>query len=177
MDAYVGIMKGVVRSIAPDIGIIDLTHKVAPQNVKQAAYLLWSAYAFFPNKSVFVCVVDPGVGGSRRILALEGTAANGKIFRFVAPDNGLLNLVASELDIKASVWVENKEYWLPEISNSFHGRDIFAPVGAHLAKGLPIRRLGPDAEYVPPPDIFTMPIRGKKNGGANRPHRPVWQPY
>ncbi|MCX8024874.1 MAG: SAM-dependent chlorinase/fluorinase [Thermanaerothrix sp.] len=144
-DHYVGVMKGVIWGIAPSVQIADISHAVRPQNIFEGAFLLAQAYAYFPPKSIFVAVVDPGVGTQRRPLA----ARIGDYF-FVAPDNGLLTFVIREAQNRGwsmcFVHLTQSAYWLPHISRSFHGRDIFAPVAAHLANGLPLVALGSQIE-------------------------------
>ncbi len=137
-DEYVGVMKGVIAGIAPTVRVVDISHAVCPQDVVHGAFLLAAAYPFFPPGSVHLAVVDPGVGGPRRILAAECGG-----HRFVAPDNGLLERVLAGRPDARLVAVENRRYFLDQISDTFHGRDIFAPVGAHLAGGLPPAQLGP----------------------------------
>ncbi len=129
-DGDVGVMKGVMLGIAPDAQIIDITHDVAPQNVPSGAWILASAYRYFPRNTVFVCVVDPGVGSSRGAIALHA----GDWF-FVGPDNGLFSYVMAEQPVHGVVQLNNPAYHRPEVSSTFHGRDIFAPTGAHLALG------------------------------------------
>jgi S-adenosylmethionine hydrolase len=127
-DGDVGVMKGVIAGITPQAHIIDLTHAVAPQNVASAAWILASAYRYFPAGTVFVCVIDPGVGSSRRLLALHA----GDWF-FVGPDNGLFSYILQEQTLHGAVTLANPAYRLPQVSSTFHGRDIFAPAGAYLA--------------------------------------------
>ncbi|MFO7839560.1 MAG: SAM-dependent chlorinase/fluorinase [Desulfosalsimonadaceae bacterium] len=130
-------MKGVVLSIAPRTSLVDLSHEVDPQDVQGAAYLIASAYSWFPKKTVHVLVVDPGVGSGRPILAAE---ADGHFF--LAPDNGLLTRVLEIVPPQALVRVENPDYFLHPVSNTFHGRDIFAPAAAYIAAGEPLANLG-----------------------------------
>lgn len=137
-DEYVGVMKGVIAGIAPTVRVVDISHAVYPQDVVHGAFLLAAAYPFFPPGSVHLAVVDPGVGGPRRILAVECGG-----HRFVAPDNGLLERVLAGQPDARVVAVEKRRYFLDQISDTFHGRDIFAPVGAHMAGGLPLTQLGP----------------------------------
>ncbi len=137
-DEYVGVMKGVIERINPHARVIDISHAVAPQDIVHGAYLLAATFRFFASGTVHVAVVDPGVGGRRRILAAEGEG-----YRFLAPDNGLLERVMGGLAVDTLVSVENRRFFLSPVSRTFHGRDIFAPVAAHLAKGLPLRELGP----------------------------------
>lgn len=136
-DAYVPSMKGIILSIAPEVTIVDITHSIAHQNIDEAAFVLWRTYKYFPKGTIFVCVVDPGVGSVRKILCAE--SAN---YYFLAPDNGLLRFILGEERIKRFVSVENTTYFRKEISSIFHGRDIFAPVAAHLSKGVSVSKLG-----------------------------------
>ncbi len=131
-DPYVAAMKGVIASRC-EARIIDLTHEIAPFDVWEAAFFLRDVVRWWPEGTIFVCVVDPGVGTARRIIAME---ADGRMF--LAPDNGLLHFVAGDAHE-----VTNKSLFLPRGSTTFHGRDRFAPVAAALANGLPIGDLGP----------------------------------
>lgn len=133
---YVGEMKAVILSRAPAARIVDLFHSVSPQSVLEGAFLLSKAWEFFPEETIFVAVVDPGVGSDRRILALRAFDRT-----FLAPDNGLLSFIPEKSiqDIRAVV---NRELFLPHVSNTFHGRDIFAPSAAALASGVPMEKLG-----------------------------------
>lgn len=137
-DEYVGVMKGVIAAINPDVRTIDICHHVAPQSIVHGAYLLAAAYDCFPADTVHVAVVDPGVGGTRRILAL---ACDGH--RFVVPDNGLIERVAARRRITEVVAVEERRFFREPVSRTFHGRDIFAPVAAHWAAGQPLAAFGP----------------------------------
>ncbi|RMF66909.1 MAG: hypothetical protein D6743_05715 [Calditrichaeota bacterium] len=138
-DGFVGIMKGVMLGICPRARIVDISHDIAPQDVEAAAFVLKNSFAFFPKGTVHTVVVDPGVGSQRRVL---GVAAAGHIF--LAPDNGVLKYIFAEQEAESVVEVKNAQYFLPEVSQTFHGRDIFAPVAAHLAKGLALGKLGPE---------------------------------
>ncbi len=137
-DVYVGVMKGVMAQIAPSARTIDLTHQIPPQNLEAARFALSNAYPYFPSDTVHVAVVDPGVGSTRRGIAIE--FSQGFV---VCPDNGICSGIL-ELDRPiAAVELTNTEYWrVPNPSNTFHGRDIFAPVGAHLANGVSLNKLG-----------------------------------
>lgn len=137
-DEFVGVMKGVIAGISPDARVIDICHHVAPQSIVHGAYLLAAAYPYFPAGTVHVAVVDPGVGGARRILAL---ACDGH--RFVVPDNGLIERVAARRRIADVVAVEARRFFREPVSRTFHGRDIFAPVAAHWAAGQPLTAFGP----------------------------------
>lgn len=160
-DAYVGAMKGVILSIAPDVQLIDISHKVTPQNIHQAASILAGIYAYYPGHTIHLAVVDPGVGSERQPIALETHRGI-----FVAPDNGLLTYIRLKEPSSTPVLLENRSYWLPSPSNTFHGRDIFSPVAAHLAKGVPVRQMGSILETivmfpVTPLDLTPTMIRGE----------------
>ena len=137
-DEYVGVMKGVILTIHPSATIVDLCHAIPPQDIPSAARMLMAAYGYFPPNTVHVCVVDPGVGTERAILAAR---AGGRFF--IAPDNGLLFPLLRQASSDALVRIENADLFLPRISGTFHGRDIFAPVAAHLARGVSLADLGP----------------------------------
>lgn len=136
-DTYVGVMKGVMLGIAPDAQLVDLMHAVQPQNIQQAAFLLMNSYRYFPPGTVFLGVVDPGVGSSRKPIAAQ---AGG--YTFVAPDNGVLSYVLRELGGFQAVALENSAFQLSRTSNTFHGRDIFAPAAAHIAAGVALAQFG-----------------------------------
>ncbi|GAB4427008.1 MAG: SAM-dependent chlorinase/fluorinase [Bacteroidia bacterium] len=148
-DGYAGVMKGVIRGIAPGADIIDLSHEIGPQDLHAARFVLWNSYRYFPAGSIFVCVVDPGVGTARPIVALR-TAQH----VFLAPDNGLLDYVLTETPAQLMLRVENPRVIRHEQSNTFHGRDIFAPAAAHLAAGFPFTQLGPIHGYRLPEPVF-----------------------
>lgn len=126
-DHYVGVIKGVIHSIAPQAPIIDLCHEVPPQDVRSGAYLLGVSYRFFPKGSIFLSVVDPEVGTDRRIVIVRLGD-----WHFVNPDNGLLTLVMEKETLKQGVEVTEKCYWRHPVSSTFHGRDIMSPVAAYL---------------------------------------------
>lgn len=146
-DTYVGTMKGVILGIAPDVCLVDITHNVDPQHVRQGAFMLGNVYHHFPAGTVFLVVIDPGVGSMRRPIALRGGG-----YTFVAPDNGVLSYVMDMLGQGEIIELTNTDYWLPEISRTFHGRDIFAPVAAHLASGVSLQELGD-----PPGQVVRLP--------------------
>ena len=137
VDAYAGIMKGVISNINPEAVIYDLTHNIPPQDVEGACVVLSSAYRFFPRQSIFAAVVDPGVGSERPIIALKTDS-----YIFLAPDNGLLSLVAQSENIRSIVKVVNKKFFLPNVSSTFHGRDIFAPAAGYLSLGVRMEDIG-----------------------------------
>ncbi len=148
-DGFVGTLKGVIWGICPAAQIADISHEIAPQNVLEGAFALWRAYAFFPAGTVHLAVVDPGVGTSRRPIAARLGGHT-----FVGPDNGLFTPVYEDAEKKgwplAIVHLTNAKYFLPDVSRTFHGRDIFAPVAAHLANAVPLADLGP---------VITDPVR------------------
>ncbi len=143
-DGYVGAMHGVIHSICPDIRIIDLTHGVPPQNVEAASFLLRAHSRYFPQGAIFVAVVDPGVGTRRDILL----ATDERCF-YIAPDNGLLSFLQNRPGVRFYA-AHNPKYWLPSVSQTFHGRDIFAPLAAHLANGVPFQTLFQPKEHIQP---------------------------
>jgi S-adenosyl-L-methionine hydrolase (adenosine-forming) len=128
-DHFVGTMKGVVAGIAPAARVIDISHDIANFNVTEAAFVIAEAWPYFPKRTIHVVVVDPGVGSSRRPILAE---AGGHFF--VAPDNGVLSMVFDATAHKVRV-ISNPKFMRPEISRTFHGRDVFAPAAAHLARG------------------------------------------
>ena len=138
-DHYSGVLKGVIASISPQAPIIDLTHGVPAQQVLAGALVLRESVNFFPRRTVFLAVVDPGVGTDRKPIAIETRSG----LRLVGPDNGLLWLAAERAEIKRIVELRSPRYRLPKVSASFHGRDIFAPAAAWLWRGVPIREFGP----------------------------------
>ncbi len=140
-DGNVGVMKGVIWGISPDVKIADLSHTIAPQNIPEAALILYRSGPYFPPGTVHVVVVDPGVGTDRRPIA----ASIGSQF-YVGPDNGILTMWmehAEKEDLPTQfVHLDQAEFWLPDVSHVFHGRDIFAPAAAHLASGIALDALG-----------------------------------
>lgn len=136
-DAFVGVMKGVILRTAPTARIVDLTHAVPPQNVLAGAHALWSATRWFPKGTIHLAVVDPGVGTRRRALAVETRDG-----WFVGPDNGLLSRAAPRASIRRILDVSRSPVRLRPMSQTFHGRDVFAPVAAALAAGADPRTLG-----------------------------------
>jgi S-adenosylmethionine hydrolase len=148
-DGFVGTLKGVIWNICPTVQIADISHEIPPQNVLSGAFTLYRAVPFFPKGTIHVAIVDPGVGTSRRpIAALIGEQI------FVGPDNGLFTPMLENAEKNGwtveIVHLTNKKYFLPVISHTFHGRDIFAPVAAHLASGIQLTDLG---------TIITNPVR------------------
>src|SRR5438094_5367892 len=137
-DWFVGTMKGVILGLNPRARIVDLTHDVPGGDIRAGAFALAAGCRFFPKGSIHVAVVDPGVGSARKAVAMQ-TAD----YVFIGPDNGVLSLALASEKIKTIHSLENEAFFLQPPSRTFHGRDIFAPVGAHLSRGVPIRRFGP----------------------------------
>ena len=163
-DSYVGAMKGVILSRCPQANIVDISHEVEPQSISQGAYVLATAARHFPPDAIHVAVVDPGVGSDRRPIAVHTPSGT-----FIAPDNGLISLAvreyiqtpcvlrdgaddggnAQQVIIEArlsdecrGVVLDDPSFWLPEVSRTFHGRDVFAPVAAYVASGVPVSDVG-----------------------------------
>jgi hypothetical protein len=137
-DWFVGTIKGVILGIASRAVIVDITHEIPAGDIRAGAFALAASCHFFPKGTVHVAVVDPGVGGARKAIAVQ--TAN---YFFVGPDNGVLSWALAKEKIKSVRRLENANYLLRPVSRTFHGRDIFAPVAAHLAGGLPVGKLGP----------------------------------
>ncbi len=160
-DAYVAAMKGVIFGLSPDATVVDVSHDIARHDVAEAAYALASASMYYPTHAVHVAVVDPGVGSSRVPLVLETPRG-----AYVSPDNGTLTHVLNEFGARYSATepdapprmqipegcrayeLDKPAYWLPRVSRTFHGRDVFAPTAAHLANGVPASALGSSVESV-----------------------------
>jgi len=136
-DGYAGVMKGVIAGIDPSASVIDISNTIAAQDVFQAACVLNNSYKYFPRGTIHVVVVDPGVGSERKIVCLKT-----EDYFFLAPDNGVLSFVMAKEETPSIREVTNGKFFLPEISNTFHGRDIFAPVAAHLSRGDNHKELG-----------------------------------
>jgi S-adenosyl-L-methionine hydrolase (adenosine-forming) len=136
-DIHVGVMKGVIFSINPACAIVDITHAVEPRDIAAGALALESACPYFSAGAIHVAVVDPGVGSGRRALVVKTERS-----LFVGPDNGIFSFAMKSPGLKAVYEITAKEYFLPDVSATFHGRDIFAPVAAHLSKGVPPEHTG-----------------------------------
>lgn len=135
-DHFVGVMKGVILSIAPRVRLIDVTHEIAPYDVNEAAFTIGEAWRWFPKGTIHLVVIDPGVGSARRPILVE---AGGH--RFIGPDNGVFSAIYDAAPAKVRV-ITNTRLMLPEVSRTFHGRDVFAPAAAHLARGILPARFG-----------------------------------
>ncbi len=173
-DAYVASMKGVILTINPKAVIVDICHSVKPQNILQAAFILSTAHHYFPEGAIHVAIVDPGVGSQRKAIILKTPSAF-----FIAPDNGVLSYIVDELETTPAkptphfppgpeprelasgieaVAITNPDFWHHPVSTTFHGRDIFAPVAAHLSLGTPLHKFGDSISHI---HIYPTP----------RPHR------
>jgi S-adenosyl-L-methionine hydrolase (adenosine-forming) len=161
-DHFVGTMKGVILGICPGAQIVDISHDVTPFEIGEGAYMIAQAYRYFPKKTVHVVVVDPGVGTARRPVLMEAAGQY-----FVAPDNGVLGMVLAREEGAKFRIISNAKYFLPQVSSTFHGRDIFAPVAAHLAKGIPPARMGKRIEDYMKPG-FDKPMREGKRTWMGR---------
>lgn len=164
-DGYVGVMKGVIWQIAPEFHIADISHNISPQNVMEGAIAWGRTVPYFPDGSVHIGVIDPGVGTQRRPIA----ARLGDQY-FVLTDNGLISIVLDHAEEQNQpvkfIHLDNPKYWLSEISHVFHGRDIFSPVGAHLANGIRLEALGspiddPVRLEIPRPHHSSNSVRGE----------------
>lgn len=177
-DAYVASMKGVILTINPKAAIIDICHSIEPQNVLQAAFILSTAYRYFPEGAIHLAIVDPGVGSQRKAIILKTPKAF-----FVAPDNGILSYIIDEMDTEPAkpanhfspspekrklgaglkaVAITNPDFWRKPVSTTFHGRDIFAPVAAHLSLGTAIHKFGDSLSHV---HAFHIPRPSRDNQG------------
>jgi hypothetical protein len=160
-DAYVGAIKGAILSLNPEAVLVDLSHEVPPQDIRAGALILAAAAPYFPPGAIHLAVVDPGVGSGRRALAAR---CRGQFW--VGPDNGLFHLIFHQASPLTMVSLENPIYFRPQVAATFHGRDIFAPVAAHLSLGVDLSSLGPQISdpvplKMPEPHIDAEAIRGE----------------
>jgi S-adenosylmethionine hydrolase len=160
-DWFVGTMKGVIASINPRATVVDITHAIPSGDVRAGAFALAASYKYFPQGTVHVAIVDPGVGSKRRAIAIQTER-----YSFVGPDNGVLSFALRGERIKAVRALENETYFLKPISQTFHGRDVFAPVAAHLARSVSIAKFGPAIRNFvrldwTQPKVFGKAIQGK----------------
>ncbi len=142
-DGFVGAMKGVIHSINPGVHVVDISHEVEPFNVLEGALILKAHYRYFPRGTIFIAVVDPGVGSERKPIAVKSGG-----YVFVGPDNGIFDLVVKDSGTEPrAVLIENPEFMLERVNNTFHGRDIFAPAGAYISRGVSLDLLGRAVTY------------------------------
>jgi hypothetical protein len=147
-DSYVAQMKGAILAISPEATLVDVTHQVPRQDCAAASAILADVVAAFPPGTIHLVVVDPGVGTDRRAVAVETKNANEVIGpRFVAPDNGVLTEVLQNRPIQRAVRLAEPRFWRAEVSHTFHGRDVFAPVAAHWSRGIDLAEFGPPLEW------------------------------
>jgi S-adenosylmethionine hydrolase len=160
-DNFVGVVKGVLLGINPRIHVVDLCHEVEPQNITGAAFALKTAYKYFPKDTIHLVIIDPSVGSGRLPILVKT-----KEYYFVGPDNGVLSLALEQEEIEGIIYLDNNEFHLRPVSNTFHGRDIFAPVVAHLSKGISYQLFGKAIRSykkikLPKPKIGRKCIRGE----------------
>jgi S-adenosylmethionine hydrolase len=160
-DAYVAAMKGVILAINPAARLLDLSHEIPPQDTLHAAMILLGAVPYFPPGALHIVVVDPGVGTERALLYAECGAQ-----RLLLPDNGVLSLLEKKLPVGRAIQLQDSRFWRPDVSRTFHGRDILAPVAGHLSLGLKPALLGPVASTwhrltLPEPRIFHDRVEGE----------------
>ena len=148
-DGFVGIMKGVILNINPQASIVDITHRVPSHNIEAGSFILYNSYKFFPPGTIHVAIVDPGVGSSRKAIAVQT-----KDYVFIAPDNQILKYIFHYEKSVRVFGISNQKYFLEHISNTFHGRDIFAPCAAYLSRGTPIEELGSRIDEINQGEIF-----------------------
>lgn len=160
-DGYVASVKGVILKLNPEAKIVDISHSIQPQNILQAAYIIYSTYKYFEQNTIHVVIVDPGVGSGRKAVIYKN-----KYAYFIAPDNGVLSYIIQPDTVpykikekvdsglysvllgkgNRAIEIKNTAYWLLRPSKTFHGRDIFAPVAAHLSRGISVNKFGPQIE-------------------------------
>jgi S-adenosylmethionine hydrolase len=160
-DWFVGTMKGVIANMNPRATVVDITHAIRSGNIRAGAFALAASYKYFPKGTVHVVIVDPGVGSKRR-----GIAVQTERYAFVAPDNGVASFALRGEKIKSVRILENETYFLKLVGQTFHGRDVFAPVAAHLARGVPIAKLGPAVRNFvrldwPEPKVLSKSVEGE----------------
>ncbi len=150
-DVYVGVMKGVILNINPDAQIVDITHDIPPQDIHEAAFTIHAAQRYFPKGTIHIIVVDPGVGSNRQTIVCHTDNAF-----FVCPNNGVLSYVLQDVETENNpdtIAIDNPTYLMPKVSNTFHGRDIFAPIAAHLSLGVTMKEIG-----TPIHDLISLPL-------------------
>jgi S-adenosylmethionine hydrolase len=148
-DPYVGIIKGVILGINPQVRLVDLTHDLSHHHLQEAAFILYTAYPYFPRGTIHLAVVDPGVGGARRLIAIQEENSI-----WIGPDNGLFTLVLKNQPEALIVHLTNTAFFLKTVSATFHGRDILAPAVAHLSLGVSIKEMG---ETISDPFLLNIP--------------------
>ena len=152
---YVASMKGLILNINPKANIIDIAHNITPFSIIEAAYIIKSTYSLYPKNTIFIIVVDPGVGSSREIIIIRTKSE----FFFIGPNNGIFTNVFDSSEISKCIHIKNEQYFNSPVSKTFHGRDIMAPIGAHLSKGVDIDKFGSE---LPIAKLKDFPIELKK---------------
>lgn len=160
-DGWVGTMKGVILGINPGTKLVDISHRITPGDILEASLILQTSFPFFPQGTVHLCVVDPGVGSKRRAIVVTTPR-----YTFVGPDNGLFTPIYQRGDFQAMEITNGELFYSPHLSYTFHGRDIFAPVAAHLSRGLALEKIGPQIEdllkiELPSPLVSSGEIKGE----------------
>ncbi len=160
-DGWVGTMKGVILRINPNAKIVDISHQVTPGDILEASLILQASFPFFPQGTIHLCVVDPGVGSKRRAIVVATPR-----YTFVGPDNGLFTPIYQRENYQALEITNQDLFYSPLPSQTFHGRDIFAPVAAHLSLGLAVEKVGPQTEDLvmvefPSPLVSSREIKGE----------------
>jgi S-adenosylmethionine hydrolase len=160
-DHYVASMKGTILGINPRSTLIDISHQISPQDIQEGAFLLASTFSSFPKGTIHLSVVDPGVGGPRRPILIVTSH-----YYFIGPDNGLFTLVLQREKVKQVVVLTNRKYFLSRVSSTFHGRDVFAPVAAHLSLGITPKSFGDEIDSweslrITKPDQKGRELRGE----------------
>jgi S-adenosylmethionine hydrolase len=156
-DYFVASMKGVILNINPRCCLIDISHDVFPQDIREGAFILANAFSYFPKGTIHLAVVDPGVGSERKPILIET-----KNYFFLGPDNGLLTLATKQDEVRRVIKLTNKKYFLPYISSTFHGRDIFSPVAGYLSLGLRPETFGEEIKDWVKLDYKEPNIKGDK---------------
>ncbi len=142
-DNFVGVLKGALLKINAKAQLLDISHDIASHNIEEAAFVLFASFKYFPKGTVFLAVVDPGVGSDRQAIAIKTNN-----YYFVGPDNGILSLAAHKDGIRKITKLENEKYFLKPVSSTFHARDIFAPVAGYISKGVDVRRFGKNIKTI-----------------------------
>lgn len=156
-DTYVAEMKAIMLRINRQLNFVDLTHNIAQADVQKAAFVLSCAYRFFPVKTIFLIVVDPGVATQRKALAVKI-----KDYYFICPDNGILSYVIEREKNFTAFNINNPRYFNPQLSKTFHGRDLFSPVAAYLSKGIPLYKFGSKIKRIVRLELIQVKIKGSK---------------
>src|SRR4030095_9968827 len=158
---YACVLKGVIHRISPETPVLDLTHEIAPFDIVQGGFALYQAYRYVPRQTIFVAVVDPGVGSERRPLLVQT-----ENYYFIGPDNGLFTLVLHQEKIERIVHLTNPKYFLKSPSSTFHGRDIFAAAAAHLANSPLLENFCEEIDTYQKLSEFSPRVSGKEIVGV-----------